>query len=190
MGARFVEPPSGDFHLRNDSPLIDAGDPASLPSYDDLDLGPADLDGDGDGIARRDVGAYEAPAAPLKVVQQPMPAQGDAGQPDPAATPPQQGADTQAPILSRLARVRSRLRYTLSEAASVTITIQRRVVVRGHKRWRTAGKLTRVSRAGLGSVRVETLIRKRGSYRVLARAIDAAGNRSPVKRLAFRVVPR
>jgi hypothetical protein len=45
-------------------PLIDAGDPATPQG---LDLGGHDLvqDGNGDGIARRDIGAYEAPGIPL-----------------------------------------------------------------------------------------------------------------------------
>jgi hypothetical protein len=62
-----------DFHLRADSPLIDAGDPAALGSGEsatDLSGQPRITDGNGDCSARRDVGAYEfqpGPRAPRAV---------------------------------------------------------------------------------------------------------------------------
>jgi hypothetical protein len=209
--ARFVDAASGDFHLRTDSPLIDAGDPASPPAYDDLDLNPVDQDGDGDGIARRDVGAYEAPASPLKVVPQSSSAPTDPPPGDPGEPVPPVAGDTQPPVLSTLAvsarkfavghaatAVSARLahgtrfRWSLSEAATVTIRIERAAVVAGHKRWRAAGKLTRTSKAGANSVRFSGRIGRRalrpGSYRAVVRATDAAGNRSGAKRVAFRIV--
>ncbi len=66
-----------DLRLAPGSPLIERGDPAPLvvdPSPDDRSEPVDDLggdarvaDGDGDGTARRDVGAFEAPPAPLGV---------------------------------------------------------------------------------------------------------------------------
>ncbi len=55
---RFVNASLGDYHLRLDSPCIDAGEilPDPLPDFDG-DVGP--LDGDGDGIAQPDIGADE-----------------------------------------------------------------------------------------------------------------------------------
>jgi PKD domain/RTX calcium-binding nonapeptide repeat (4 copies) len=53
---------STDFRLRFDSPLRDLGDPAALAldeSTTDLDSRPRLRDGDGDGVARRDIGAFE-----------------------------------------------------------------------------------------------------------------------------------
>jgi hypothetical protein len=64
----FVNPAS-DFHLQMGSPLIDAGTPGPLgggESATDLDGNPRLADGNGDGIARRDLGAFEraAPSPP------------------------------------------------------------------------------------------------------------------------------
>jgi hypothetical protein len=53
---------SGDYGLRSDSPLVDAGDPAALDadeSATDASGRPRIVDGGGDCVARRDVGAYE-----------------------------------------------------------------------------------------------------------------------------------
>ena len=64
---RFVAAP-GDLRPRPDSPLVEAGDPAPLEGDEpqvDAGGGVRAMDGDGDGSARRDVGAYERrPPAP------------------------------------------------------------------------------------------------------------------------------
>lgn len=64
----FVGP--GDNHLRPDSPLVDAGDPAPLAdeeSYEDADGLVRVADGSGDGVVRRDIGAYERQPEPPPV---------------------------------------------------------------------------------------------------------------------------
>ena len=66
---RFVDPESsftaptalGDYRLRADSPLIDAGLNASNPATLDLDRETRVADGDGDGTTTIDIGAYEFP---------------------------------------------------------------------------------------------------------------------------------
>jgi endonuclease/exonuclease/phosphatase family metal-dependent hydrolase len=55
---RFVDPDCGDYHLRPDSPCIDAGTNESAPPTD-WEGDPRPLDGDGDGTAVTDMGADE-----------------------------------------------------------------------------------------------------------------------------------
>lgn len=56
----FTSATAGDYHLQNGSPAIDAGDSSSpaLPDKD-FDGNPRILDGNGDGIAVINIGAYE-----------------------------------------------------------------------------------------------------------------------------------
>ncbi|HEX4673452.1 MAG TPA: hypothetical protein VH279_14345, partial [Solirubrobacteraceae bacterium] len=190
------------------SPLTDAGDPATGQGLD-VDGNPLVTDGDGDGIARRDIGAFELPAVPLKPSADALPAGGASGAGEqPPATPPVVPArDTLAPALSGLrfnhkvfavgraptaiaARAASgtRLSYKLSESAKVVVKI-RRV---GSKR--AAGTLTRRAKSGNSAIafsgRIGAKALKAGRYRAVITATDAAGNRSPAKSVSFRIVKR
>lgn len=61
---RFLNPSGGDLHLEDDSPCVDAGSDAEVPPgvTVDLDGNPRFMDGDGDGSATVDMGAYEVDA--------------------------------------------------------------------------------------------------------------------------------
>jgi hypothetical protein len=188
------------------SPLIDAGDPAT-PQGLDLAGNPLVTDGNHDGVARRDIGAFELPG--------PLPGAGDAPAPAGDVTPASGGdqptppasaaADTTAPLVSGLrlshtsfavgrartavsARVArgTRFSYSLSEAAKVVVKIQRV----GTKR--TAGRLIRSAKGGKNvlrfSGRIGAKALKPGRYRAVMVATDAAGNRSPAKSVRFRVL--
>jgi hypothetical protein len=211
--AGFVDAGGGDYHLLPSSPLVDAGDPASAQGLD-LDGNPLVADGDGDGSARRDLGAFELQPAVA----------GGSQPPGGGATG---AADTQAPLVTgfkaapslfAVARARTplaarvprgtRFRYTLSEQARVTITIQRTLpgrraggrcvrptprlrVAKRCTRSRTVGTLTRSATKGANSIRFTGRIGSRtlrpGRYRALITATDTAGNRSTPRPARFRV---
>jgi hypothetical protein len=211
--AGFADAPGGDYRLLPGSPLIDTGDPGSAQGLD-LDGNPLIADGNGDGGARRDLGAFELqPAAP--------------GGSQPPAGDTTGGADTQAPLVTgfkaapslfavaradtpRAARVPrgTRFRYTLSEDARVTTTIQRALPGRRARgrcvrprpslrraspcaRYREIGRLRRGGTKGANRIRFTGRIASRalrfGRYRALIRATDQAGNRSAPRAARFRV---
>jgi hypothetical protein len=201
----FVDTAGGDYHLLPNSPLVDAGDPATGQGLD-FDGNPLVTDGNLDGIARRDLGAFELPG--------PLPKEGDPPPPLPGTTdatptgggeqPAARTADTQPPVISRLTssntifaigRVRTAvsavargttLGYVLSEPATVMIKIQRA------GGGRTVGRLRRSAVKGVNVIRFSGRIGRRalapGRYRAVVTATDATGNRSAPRRLSFRVV--
>jgi hypothetical protein len=194
--AGFVDGLSGDWHLSASSPLLDRGDPATLQGFD-FDGNPLVADGNGDGIARRDIGAFE---------RQPEPGAGGGQQGDPVA-------DTQAPLVRgfratpavfTIARARTpvatrsargtRLRYTLSEPARVTVALKRAVKRAGHIRYRSVGSLRRSGARGANAIRFSGRLGRRalrpGLYRAVIRATDAAGNRSAAKSIRLRITAR
>jgi len=198
----FADPQLFDYHLLPSSPLIDAGDP-NTPAGSDADGKPLVADGNGDGTARRDMGAFE--------YQTGLPGT-DAPPPPPPVAEPGGDAplDTQAPLIggfratpSLFAPARAatpvsagvargtRFRYTLSEAARVTVRIQRR---RPGRRYVGVGTLRRTGAKGANRIRFTGRIGRRtlkpGRYRALISATDAAGNSSPRSRASFRIAAR
>lgn len=118
------------------------------------------------------------------------------------------GADTTAPRLSGLAIGSGLLTYRLSEAASLTLKVQR--VKKGRKvrgkcrrqtaanrarkackRYRKVGTVRTQGTAGLNEVKLPKRIGGRklakGRYRLLITAKDAAGNVSATKRIGYRI---
>jgi hypothetical protein len=202
--AGFVDPAGGDFRLLYGSPLLDAGDPATAQGLD-LDGNPLVADGNGDGDSRRDLGAFELPPVPSG--GQPPAAEGQQGGGGGQGEPP--APDTQPPLIGRFRATPSlfavaragtplaarlprgtRFRYTLSEAAKVTLKIQRALAGRP-TRYRTIGTLSRTAASGANSTRFSGRLRKRalrpGRYRVRITATDTAGNRSARRTTRFRI---
>jgi len=176
------------------SPALDAGTAVSAPATDQRGVRRPQ----GSGI---DIGAFE-----VEVAQQP-----------PGGGAP--AADTVAPVFTgRLtlsppafrAAAGTSVRFSLSEAAAVTLTVARRTTGRraggrcvkrtrkNHARRRciryvrVAGSLTSAGTAGANRVRFSGRLRSRklpaARYRLLATAIDLSGNRSAPSRAAFRIL--
>jgi hypothetical protein len=148
-----------DFVPQAGSPLIDAA--AALTDADgttDVAGAPRAVDGNGDCTAQPDIGAFEAPAAACP------PPPGPAPEIVPAAK------DTTAPLVTKLRIVHRRaVRFTLSEAAKLTVRVRR-----------SHGKSVVIKRtvAG-GQVTLKLKHRLRhGRYAIRVIAVDGAGNRS------------
>lgn len=188
----FVDAPAGDYRLRPGSPAIDAGDPGIAPAGLPLDLAgaPRQVDGDGDGLPGRDLGAYEyqppaPPAGPAPAGPGAAPAPGPV---TPAGTP----ADTTKPVITGLrltrtfrARTGGQVQLTLSEPARVTLTftsVDKRARPRTVRRTFAAG-------TGRNLLKIRARVLKGRRYRVSAVAVDAAGNRSTAAVRKLRVRP-
>jgi sugar lactone lactonase YvrE len=105
------------------------------------------------------------------------------------------GLDRDPPLLTRVSlsrkrvragrRARTRVRFRLSEPATVSFRIERRT----RHGWRdTARSFTRRRGAGRSSARFRTRGLRRGRYRISVRAQDAAHNRSARVNRRFRVL--
>lgn len=184
------------------SPAIDAGTNAGCPATDQR--GVPRPQG-----ARCDIGAFEAVPPPP---DPPVP-------PPPPPSPPPPPPPNEPPVIRDLklsprsflaaARGASRVRYRLSEAATVTFTVER-----GTRGRRVGGRCVKPTRRNRGRRRCVRYVRVRGSfgdrgeagrnslrfsgrlrgrklrpgrYRLVARARDEAGDRSKAKRAAFRI---
>ena len=133
---QFADAAAGDYRPAAGSPLVDAGlDAPALPGLPATDLtgSPRLVDGNGDCLARLDLGAFElqAPTAP------PVPARRARRTARPGPGAPPAIPDTTAPALSavKVAKAIRRsgaatppvtIRLRLSEAATLRLTFQRR----------------------------------------------------------------
>jgi hypothetical protein len=111
---------------------------------------------------------------------------------DPAVRP---AADSSAPRLSKLSlapaafRSSSKLGYSLSEAAKVSIRIERRT--KNGRFARLRGALSDNGEAGKNTKSIKRRLAGKklasGRYRLVLKATDAAGNASSAQRIAFRI---
>lgn len=204
---QFVDLAAGDFHQAPGSPTINAGTAGS-------GLGSTDLDGEPrvQGSAP-DIGADEFTQAPPPPPPPPAVTA-------PPAEPPVVEPDRSAPGISgaslarRRFRVGTTLRFTLSEHAEVTLTLQHRQSgrrVRRHgktrcvkptrklrrkrscTRYTRAGTVAHSSPAGSTSLpfsrRFGPRMLRPGRYRLRLSAADPSGNRSGTTDLSLAILP-
>jgi hypothetical protein len=209
-GPQFFDPTVGDYRLQADSPMVDAGATHDL-------LGAVDLGG----LPRvsgpaPDIGAFEfqhpaaVPGPPAAAPEQP--AQGGGGAVSTTQTP----VDGLAPVLSgtRLTPRRfpagsrgARLRFTLSEPATLSIAIAReqpgrrsgRRCVKPSRRLRKARRCTRLQPrgsfaarglSGANSVPFTGRGLKPGNHRLTIVATDPSGNRGKPVAARFSITAR
>jgi hypothetical protein len=201
--AGFADPAAGDFRLLPGSPLVDAGLPTAVQGLD-LDGNPLIADGDGDGTARRDIGAYELqpgaspqpgpapPAAPVAPVTPAAPV--DQTAPALSALKVAPGLITRGNALPSLTNStrKPRIEVAVSERARLTFRFKR--YARGS--WRPVrGQIAiPADRVDAGLVRLRFAGRLSasrrltpGRYRVQVVATDLAGNRSKTATARFRL---
>lgn len=211
----FVDPSQDVFVLRNDSPLIDRGDPGVVqPGELDLLGAPRSLDGNRDCLAAPDMGAFEVTGQSIPCDIAPEITQFGVTNKVFAPVAGKAGAKRSA-LISAGKKVKrgTRFVYTLSEAAKVTIAVERRMKGRRTGRGAKARcvKATRTNRqaprcvrfakvtslgaqakAGKQSLffsgRVRGKALKPGPYRATIVAKDAAGHTSTPRRVNFRIV--
>lgn len=152
---KFADPAAGDYRLTPGSPVVDKGDPEASGAVLDLAGKARVVDGDGNGTAVSDMGAYELPApvaAPAPAATTPMTA------PAPAA------ADATAPTTS----------FTKKPGRRVTTRKVRFGFTSDEAGVRFACKLDKGAWKACTSP--TTLRVKLGKHRFQVRATDAAGN--------------
>jgi hypothetical protein len=190
----FVNEAGGDFHLAVGSGLVDAGTPGVLPAGTaDRDGNPRPSDGDSDGTAISDVGAFELQGTAGHTAGTSGGSTDAGGTPAPAGAPPvlshlrvprtritlgaqlprllaastTRRAGTIGFVLSKGAKVRLRFTKLGKGGRARAIKTRVRVTARhGANRIRFAGRLNR-------KVRLTA-----GAYRLTAIAIDTSGARS------------
>ena len=133
----------------------------------------------------RNAGGLESAAATVTVdvAAEPVPVPGGAVLGAGGTSPPA-GLDRTAPTITKLRAKGRRLRFRISEAAKVTIRVERLAKGRPKLVKRAGGK--RTGRAGSNKLLLPKRLRG-GRYRVTITAVDAAGNRSKLVRKRFRV---
>jgi hypothetical protein len=200
---KFADAGEGNFQLSAGSPAIDTGDPAPVGAFQPNDLAgkPRTVDGDGNGSAITDMGAYEfQPPAPATTPTTPT------TPPTPPATPPKKllalsGLKVTSSRASRRKPRRYALSFSLTLPASVQIVVDRKVAghrkgrrclagkrrgVKSCKTYKRAWSTRRNASAGPNKVTLSSRL-KPGKYRLSATPRGADGAVGAKRSLNFRI---
>lgn len=94
--------------------------------------------------------------------------------------------DTLAPKLSKAKLKKRKLSFTLSEAGRVTVVVNE--VVKGKKKPKRRGKVTKAGRSGKNTLAIAKKLLKKGRrYKLVITAVDAAGNASKARTITARI---
>lgn len=160
-----------DLHLLPGSPSIDAGDPASILTYD-FEGAPRPRDGDGNGTSLPDQGAFEFQPTCETV---------------PATCPKDMTAPKVSKVKIRFKRGKGGLlRFRLTENATVKAVFTPIPKKAGKGKKRKVVNVTRRAKQGLNKIKLLKRKLKPGRYRVAITATDQAGNRSKTLKKKFR----
>ena len=199
----FVDEAGSDFHLSAGSPLVDAGTPGVLPEGTaDRDGSPRPSDGNGDGTATSDVGAFELQGTGVSPVG--IPATGETAPPIvPATATPVLSRLKVSPTriaigtrLPRLLATSNRRRagtigFVLSRAARVELRFAK--LGKGGRARRIRTRVRVSARRGANRVRFAARLSRRvrlsaGVYKLTAIAVDSAGARSTPATTRFTAI--
>ena len=153
-----------DYHLSPSSPSIDAGSPSPGGLLDDIEGSVRPLDGNGDGVAVRDQGAYEAPTLPTCSN-------------DPSLCPPPKITALKAKKITKKAKT-IQFRFKSSKAARVKFTFK---PTGGKKPKRKTARAVKKAKAGANSFKVRKKKLKPGRYLITIVATDSQGNKSTAR---------
>ncbi|MBN8867454.1 MAG: hypothetical protein J0H98_07855 [Solirubrobacterales bacterium] len=161
-----------DYHLSTASPAVDAGDPNATDPALDLEGNGRPIDGNRDGVAVRDMGAYELNPPPPS-----CPA-------DPSVCLPR---ISKVKVKYR-ARKGGALRFRLSREAKV-LAVFTPVPKKAKGKKRRTVRVFRKAKAGGNTFKLGRKMLKPGRYRVAVRAIAADGDESNLVVRKLRVKP-